>query len=297
MSNLFNDAVKFVASWTGGREDLAANLVSNAIWIIPSVVASVVIYFLNQKFQTPLHKLPLRIIFFATLFKITRWLRGSSITIDGFYYAIYDSSKSQYKESNKSSQLRSTAQEADFELRNNANDDKKRIKESKVAECIYISTALFSSRMTGYVFRRAKRKNGKVKQNDYYSASSIVSSLRIVGSFSQSLQIFFGYWLDPYEPDKVAGTVRLKWVDNNLGVQAHQHKSLLVGHWDGIEKKIVLPINENTQEFYGFAQAGGVWHFHRIGLGISGFNAWRKKLISSGDNPADPSKFLEWRPR
>lgn len=279
MNNLFNEAVGIVASWVGGREDIAANLVSHAIWIVPSVVVSAVIYFLKRK-----ARLPICIFYLATVFKLTRWLRGSRLTIDGFYYAIYDSSKSKKEENQTDSS----------QPGNNPNDDKEQNKESKVAECIYISTALFSSHMNGHVFRRARRKSGNIDQNDYYSANSIVSTLRIVGSFSDSLQIFFGYWLDPYKPDEVAGTVRLKWFDNNIGVSGRQRRTFLVGQWDGVNKKIVLPIDEKFQKYYGYAQTGGVWRFHCIGLSIPEFNDWREQLDKEGDTYADPSKFLDW---
>lgn len=276
MINPFNELVAFVAKITGIREDIVVNWVSG----LSVTIFLYVIYLYRSK-----KLLTFKIFYFAIIFKITRRIRGNRITPDGFYHAVYDSSESEKQSEVVLEQTSTTLEVA------------KKISVTKVAECIYIRTSLFSSRMTGYVFRRAKRKNGIIKENDFYSAGTIKSSLRIVGSFSESLHIFFGYWLDPYHPDEVAGTVRLKWSDNNIGVQAHQRKVFLVGQWDGVDKKIVIPINENKQEFYGFAETGGIWRFYRIGLNISSMNAWAKQLKSEGDNPAAPALFIDWLPK
>lgn len=296
MSNLVNGTITFFTLFTGVREVVVVGLGTG---IISTVVVSTLVY-IYKRYERNKRKarLPLRTFYLATYFKLTRKLRGSHITIDGFYYAVYDSSKSEKKDTQTdSSQPGNASQETVPATQNNQNDENERNKGTKVAECIYISTELFSSSMTGYVFRRAKRKNGIVEQNDYYSASTIISNLRIVGSFSYDLKIFFGYWLDPYKPHDVAGTVRLKLEDTDTSVQEHLRKVALVGHWDGFNKKMPLIVNENFQHFYGYAQAGGVWRFHRIGSGISEFNNWRDQLDKEGDNDENANKFLDWLPK
>ncbi len=262
MSNFFTDAVNVVAPWVGGREDLAANIVSSAIWSVPTVLVTVAIYLFKRR-----ARLSYRIYYLAALFKLTQRLK-KRVCVDGFYFAIYDSSKS-----------------------------KSNGQGTRVAECIYLSTDQFSNRVTGYVFRRAKRKKGKIEENDYYLSPSIISTLRIVGRFSQNLHIFFGYWLDPYEPDTVAGTLRLKWFDKNIGVPANKRKAYLIGHWNGVDDDAPVPTDEKIQNYYGYADTGGEWRFHRIAIGISEFTTWRKQLDSAGDNPGEPTKFLDWSPK
>lgn len=287
MINPLNEAVTFVAQFTGFREDIVVNWVSGFSVVI---FLSVISWFKSKS------RFTWKIFYFAILFKITRRIRSNRITPDGFYHAVYDSSESvNFPEKNLAQTDNTTetiANQEDSKL-----DEDKKASVKKVAECIYIKTSLFSSRMTGYVFRRAQRKNGAILQNDFYAASTIKSSLRLVGSFSETLHIFFGYWLDPYEPDEVAGTVRLKWEDNNIGVQAHQRKVFLDGQWDGINKKLVTPINKNKHEFYGFAETGGIWRFYRIGPNISSLNAWADKLILDGDLPTNPDLFIDWLPK
>lgn len=265
MSNFFTDAITVVARWVGGREDLAANIVATEItrvmWWIPTLIATVVIYLFNRR-----ARLSLRIYYRVMRFKLTN-RRKNQIYVDGFYYAIYDSTKS-----------------------------KTNGKGTRVAECIYLSTDIFSNRVTGYVFRRAKRKNGKIVDNDYYLSRKL-SPLRIVGRFSQNLQIFFGYWLDPYTPDSVAGTVSLRWSNKNMGVPEDRSKTYLLGQWDGVDEDVPMLVDEKNKNYYGFAVTGGEWKFHRISIGISGFSTWRKQLDLAGDTPAEPTKFLDWSPK
>jgi hypothetical protein len=299
MINISDIAVEYVASFFGGRVDIGANIVSNALWAIPSACVSIAVYFRKRR-----AKIPLKIFMLYALFKMTRGLRWvHRPTLDGFYYAVYDASNSsKVSEAIESGEDDQSGYSVD-EVRpaDGVEHAVNRGKGTKVAECIYIRTALFSSRMTGYVFRRAKRKNNKIVQNNYYlddSDDMIVNKIRIVGRFSYRLEIFFGYWLDPYTPDDVAGTVRLKWVNNNnTGIQRNHRRIYMIGHWVGVRNGEQTLVNEANQQYYGYAEVGGIWKFHRIAEGLSEFARWRDGLSSIGDCPQNPSEFLEWNPK
>lgn len=253
------------------ERDVSAGLVSNLLWAIP-VFLLLSFRWLNA-YQFGLH---IRLIYLTTISYpfdtlIRKKIKNNDFPIDGFYYAVYDFSDSDLSETMP----------------------KTIINDRKVFECIYISSGLFSNRVAGYVIRRAEQK-GKINTVNSFFFANELQPLRFVGSFSSKVQIFFGYWLDPYNASEVAGTVRLKWIDNNDGIDPHQRKIKLIGHWDGFNKNEPLKNNEESRKYYGYPKRGGAWRFHQIGTKMSDYYSWRETLSKEGDVPNTPEKFIDF---
>ena len=277
-----NDFVAFLTK-IFGNEDVATNLIASGIYSLPAGIIALFTWLGWKNFSR--HRLPFSIRLKVIRSRINSRLRGPNFSIDGFYYAVYVATKDVIApKPSVYSDLKNARKSGTKGERSEST------RATRVAECIYIEQGLYSSRVKGHIFRRAKRKNGKIDENKHYGA---LTGLRIVGSFSYAHQIFCGYWLDPFNPKDVAGTVTLKWVDDNVGVDSSRRRHLFVGHWDGYDKdKVPKTTTESSDP--NFKRIGGTWRFIRIGSTLSEFSAWRLKLEAEKDHPSDPKAFLDW---
>lgn len=258
MSDTINSLIHFITGFVF-REDIAVNLLSNIFYSIMGMFFLVLwrIMSINRKSSIPLNVIML--CFYNKARKLIN--HKNRYVIDGFYYAVYDSSLSE-KNKRRTGKFEPPAHT------------------TKVAECIYIHTKKDLFNITGIVIKRVKRKDNILVETEDFGE---INGIRLVGRFSYTKNVFCGYWLDPFDPMEVAGTFMLRWENNNMGVHPSRQKFYLRGEWQGFEKDTKRP-----------QRAGGYWNYERVAHGFDDFIKWKDNFKQIKSAQSDDQKFIDF---